>query len=98
MLLSQKTLYSYKYFTSSVTLFSTYLIIGSEEMRKIHLPIVVVLVTLAFLLGASVRAQDAFTLTVLIHQNPPLVDFMNDFNTKFQEKYPNVTVDMAVVN
>jgi raffinose/stachyose/melibiose transport system substrate-binding protein len=70
----------------------------SEEMRKIHLPIVVVLVTLGLLLGASVRAQEPVTLTVLIHQNPPLVDFMNEFNTKFQEKYPNITVDMAVVN
>ncbi|MBA3871122.1 MAG: extracellular solute-binding protein [Anaerolineae bacterium] len=67
-------------------------------MRKIHLPIAVVLVALSLLLGASVRAQDAITLTVLIHQNPPLVDFMNDFNTKFQEKNPNITVDMAVVN
>jgi len=67
-------------------------------MRKVHLPITVVLVALSLLLGASVRAQDAVTLTVLIHQNPPLVDFMNDFNTKFQAKYPNITVDMAVVN
>src|SRR5262249_42629712 len=62
------------------------------------LPIIVVLAALSLLLGASVRAQDAVTLTVLIHQNPPLVDFMNDFNTKFQEKNPNITVDMAVVN
>src|SRR6185369_3360493 len=31
-------------------------------------------------------------------QNPPMVDFMNEFNSKFQEKYPNITVDMAVVN
>ncbi len=67
-------------------------------MRKIHLPIVVVLVALSLLLGASVRAQDAVTLTVLIHQNPPLVDFMTEFNTKFQEAHPNITVDMAVVN
>jgi raffinose/stachyose/melibiose transport system substrate-binding protein len=67
-------------------------------MRKIHLPIIVVLAALSLLLGASVHAQDAVTLTVLIHQNPPLVDFMNDFNTKFQEKNPNITIDMAVVN
>ena len=67
-------------------------------MRKIHLPIIVVLAALGLLLGASVHAQDAVTLTVLIHQNPPLVDFMNEFNAKFQEAHPNITVDMAVVN
>jgi raffinose/stachyose/melibiose transport system substrate-binding protein len=38
------------------------------------------------------------TLRVLIHQNPPFVDFMNAFNTKFQADHPGVTVDMAVVN
>jgi raffinose/stachyose/melibiose transport system substrate-binding protein len=38
------------------------------------------------------------TLRVLVHQNPPMVEFMEAFNAKFQEKYPNVTVDMSVVN
>lgn len=38
------------------------------------------------------------TLRVLVHQNPPMVAFMEEFNAKFQEKYPNVTVDMSVVN
>jgi len=38
------------------------------------------------------------TLRVLVHQNPPMVDYMNTFNQKFQSKYPNVTVDMSVVN
>ncbi len=38
------------------------------------------------------------TLRVLIHQNPPMVDFMNSFDEKFQAKYPNITVDLAVVN
>ncbi len=38
------------------------------------------------------------TLKVLVHQNPPMVEFMNAFNEKFQAKYPNVTVDMSVVN
>ena len=37
------------------------------------------------------------TLRVLIHQNPPMVEFMEAFNDKFQAAYPNVTVDMAVV-
>jgi raffinose/stachyose/melibiose transport system substrate-binding protein len=38
------------------------------------------------------------TLKVLVHQNPPMVEFMNAFNEKFQAKYPNITVDMSVVN
>ncbi len=38
------------------------------------------------------------TLKVLVHQNPPMVEFMNTFNEKFQAKYPDITVDMSVVN
>jgi raffinose/stachyose/melibiose transport system substrate-binding protein len=38
------------------------------------------------------------TLRVLIHQNPPMVEFMQAFNEEFQAAYPNVTVDMSVVN
>jgi raffinose/stachyose/melibiose transport system substrate-binding protein len=38
------------------------------------------------------------TIRVLIHQNPPFVDFMNAFNEKFQAANPGVTVDMSVVN
>ena len=38
------------------------------------------------------------TLKVLIHQNPPMVDFMNTFNEEFQAKHPNITIDMSVVN
>lgn len=37
------------------------------------------------------------TLRVLVHQNPPMVTFMEEFNKKFQAKYPNITVDMSVV-
>jgi raffinose/stachyose/melibiose transport system substrate-binding protein len=44
-------------------------------------------------------ASDAkVTLRVLVHQNPPMVTFMEEFNQKFQDKYPNITVDMSVVN
>lgn len=42
--------------------------------------------------------QEKVTLRVLVHQNPPMVEFMNAFNEKFQAKYPNITVDMSVVN
>ena len=37
------------------------------------------------------------TLRVLVHQNPPMVEFMEAFNTSFQEANPNITVDMSVV-
>lgn len=43
-------------------------------------------------------AAEKVTLKVLVHQNPPMVEFMEAFNKKFSEKYPNVTVDMSVVN
>ena len=67
-------------------------------MRKIHLSAMALFLAASLLLGATVQAQDAVTLTVLIHQNPPLVDFMNTFNTTFQAAHPNITIDMAVVN
>ena len=38
------------------------------------------------------------TLRVLVHQNPPMVEFMEAFNKQFQDRYPNITVDMSVVN
>jgi raffinose/stachyose/melibiose transport system substrate-binding protein len=43
-------------------------------------------------------ADSPVTLRVLVHQNPPMVDFMTNFNQTFMEKYPNITVDMSVVN
>jgi raffinose/stachyose/melibiose transport system substrate-binding protein len=43
-------------------------------------------------------AAEDVTLKVLVHQNPPMVEFMEAFNQKFSEKHPNVTVDMSVVN
>lgn len=38
------------------------------------------------------------TVRVLIHQNPPFVEYMNAFNAKFEAKYPGVKIDMSVVN
>jgi raffinose/stachyose/melibiose transport system substrate-binding protein len=43
-------------------------------------------------------AAEEVTLRVLVHQNPPMVAFMESFNEQFQAKYPNITVDMSVVN
>lgn len=48
--------------------------------------------------GDEPAADEKVTLSVLVHQNPPMVAFMEEFNQKFQDKYPNVTVDMSVVN
>lgn len=47
----------------------------------------------------SAPAEEAapVTLRVLIHQNPPMVEFMEAFNDKFEAAYPNVTVDMSIV-
>ena len=42
--------------------------------------------------------EEEVTLRVLVHQNPPMVEFMEAFNEEFQAKYPNITVDMSVVN
>ena len=44
------------------------------------------------------QPAEKVTLRVLVHQNPPMVAFMEEFNKKFSEKHPNITVDMAVVN
>jgi raffinose/stachyose/melibiose transport system substrate-binding protein len=38
------------------------------------------------------------TLRVLIHQNPPGVAFMENFNSEFEAANPGVTIDMSVVN
>ena len=43
-------------------------------------------------------AAEEATLRVLVHQNPPMVEFMESFNEQFEAKYPNITVDMSVVN
>jgi raffinose/stachyose/melibiose transport system substrate-binding protein len=47
---------------------------------------------------AAAPAGEKVTLKVLVHQNPPMVEYMEAFNKQFQAKYPNVTVDMSVVN
>ncbi len=48
--------------------------------------------------ASSTPATEPVTLRVLVHQNPPFVTFMEKFNEQFQAKYPNITVDMSVVN
>jgi raffinose/stachyose/melibiose transport system substrate-binding protein len=47
---------------------------------------------------AAMEDKEPVTLTVLIHQHPPLVEYMEEFNARFEALYPYVTVDMSVVN
>jgi raffinose/stachyose/melibiose transport system substrate-binding protein len=70
-------------------------------MSKRSFSIIAISLILAVLWGSLVVvAQDdaPVTLRVLIHQNPPMVDYMNEFNATFMANHPNITVDMAVVN
>ena len=57
-------------------------------MRKVHFSLIAVVLLVSLLLGAVVQAQDSVTLTVLIHQNPPMVDFINQFNSDFRIRTP----------
>jgi raffinose/stachyose/melibiose transport system substrate-binding protein len=73
-----------------------------KDMRKTYLSTLVIVfcLLLSTLGGVTQRAQaaDPVTLKVLVHQNPPMVDFMTEFNTKFEAAHPDIKVDMAVVN
>ncbi|MFV9504381.1 MAG: ABC transporter substrate-binding protein [Oscillochloridaceae bacterium umkhey_bin13] len=48
--------------------------------------------------GGGAPAAENVTLRVLVHQNPPMVEFMEQFNRQFEANNPNVTVNMTVVN
>jgi len=83
-------------------------------MRKTLYSLAILLVSLSMVLSACAsqatpspeaeveappeETMEEVTLRVLVHQNPPMVEFMEAFNQKFMEKHPNVTVDMSVVN
>lgn len=82
-------------------------------MSKKHLTLAIsLLVLLSILLAACGGARPAsepaagqpaaagkpVTLRLLVHQNPPMVEFMKAFNAQFEAKYPNIKVEMAVVN
>jgi len=80
-------------------------------MKKYFKPFVLVMMLFVLALSAcSTGAQEAtsddtsgevaedVTLRVLIHQNPPMVEFVEAFNDAFMERHPNVTVDLSVVN
>ncbi len=48
--------------------------------------------------GTAAPAGEDVTLRVLVHQNPPMVAFMEEFNDSFEAANPNVSIDMAVVS
>ena len=48
--------------------------------------------------AAEAPAAEPVTLRVLIHQHPPLVEYMEEFNARFEAANPNITIDMSVVN
>lgn len=65
-------------------------------MKKSVLLLVVLLLSLSVMLIQPAVAQT--TLRVLVHQNPPMVEFMEAFNEKFQQDNPGIVIDMSVVN
>lgn len=83
-------------------------------MKKSLLLTLSILLTLSMILSAcatatpatpaepeapAAPAEDAqVTLKILVHQNPPMVDFMTKFNDEFTARHPNIKIDMAVVN
>jgi len=70
------------------------------KMRKNLIFVVVVLLIAGTVLSACAKTEDTgpVTLSVLIHQNPSMVDFVTQFNTDFMARHPNITIDMSVVN
>jgi raffinose/stachyose/melibiose transport system substrate-binding protein len=79
-------------------------------MKKLFKPFMLVLMLLVIVLSACAGGGEEettdggeavvedVTLRVLVHQNPPMVEFVEAFNDQFSEKYPNVTIDLSVVN
>jgi raffinose/stachyose/melibiose transport system substrate-binding protein len=48
--------------------------------------------------GDSPASAEEVTLRVLVHQNPPMTEFLEEFNATFEEANPNISIDLAVVN
>lgn len=68
-------------------------------MTKLRLFTLMLVFAMIMVLGLQSVAQDGpVTLRVLVHQNPPMVEFMEAFNASFSEANPNITIEMSVVN
>lgn len=48
--------------------------------------------------GRAPASGEEVTLRVLVHQNPPMTAFLEEFNDAFEEANPNISIDLAVVN
>lgn len=66
-------------------------------MNKLRPVTIMLVVAMLLMVGLQVSAQDV-TLRVLIHQNPPMVEFIEAFNARFTEANPNIRIDLSVVN
>jgi raffinose/stachyose/melibiose transport system substrate-binding protein len=71
--------------------------IKGKIMRKSTIFTIFIVTVFSLVLSVQVLAQDAVTLRVLVHQNPPMIEFMDQFNADFEAANPNITVDMSVV-
>lgn len=67
-------------------------------MNKLRPVTIMLVVAMLLMASLQVSAQDNVTLRVLIHQNPPMVEFIEAFNARFTEANPNITIDLSVVN
>lgn len=67
-------------------------------MNKLRPVTIMLIVAMLLMAGLQVSAQDNVTLRVLIHQNPPMVEFIEAFNARFTEANPNIRIDLSVVN
>ena len=45
----------------------------------------------------TVPPDEDVTLRVLVHSNPPMIEFMEEFNSQFEATNPNVKIEMSVV-
>jgi raffinose/stachyose/melibiose transport system substrate-binding protein len=48
--------------------------------------------------AAPAPAGGDITLRILVHQNPPMVAFLEAFNAQFEADNPSIKIDMSVVN
>jgi raffinose/stachyose/melibiose transport system substrate-binding protein len=58
---------------------------------------ILALLCLLLVVPALAFGQAKTTLELLIHQNDPMVTYINSMNEKFQAKYPAITVNTSVV-
>lgn len=73
-------------------------------MRKLRWPAMLMALALIVAACGGDDAADTTTTTglegtlkVLLHQNPPLVEYIEDFNARFEAANPGVSIEMEVV-